>query len=316
MRTEPVSIVVLTKDEAANIGENLDALLAQMKEEDEVIIVDSASTDATISICAGYAVAFSGRVRLHAFPVNVSFGEARNMGIGMARHDVVVFISADAVPGESWLDHMRAAIANADVVYGKQTHAPTRRNAPTTARGLRYHHFERDAPALPETFASNVNAAYRKIAFDTLRFDDDLPGSEDVAFAKLARFEGLRISYARKAVVHHKDVATWKAEWRKHLREGAAQARLRRLLGIPKLHLAWALVVGGLGTLAVSFHSAWLLAATLLAFFLPTLRRVSSPVSRRYAPADLVAGVAVSPVFDLAFVASYLVNSCAKRPSS
>lgn len=306
--TEPVSVVILTKDEAANIAECLDAVLAQAADRDEVIVVDSASRDATLSICERYAVAQPGRVRVHAFPVNVSFGEARNMGVEMARHDVIVFVSADAVPDEGWLAALRESVANADIVYGHQRHAPPTQNAATVSRGLRYHHFEAGKDVLPETFASNVNAAYRRFAFQTLQFDDDLPGSEDVAFAKQARLAGLRIAYAKRATVRHKDVASLRGEWRKHLREGAAQARLRQLLGAPKHHLAWAVMVAGLGLIAIVAQSLLVLAACVLMFFAPTLRRIASPVSRRYRPAALVGGAALSPIFDLAFVGAYLRN--------
>lgn len=307
MRTPaPLSVVVLTKDEAQNIGECLDAVLAQLGPRDEAIVIDSASKDKTVAICERYAVENPGRVRMHAFPENVSFGAARNAGIAMAKTDVIVFVSADAVPEEGWLDALRAALENADVVYGRQRHAPPTSNIATVARGLRYHHFELKKHVLPETYASNVNAAYRRIAFETIRFDDELPGSEDVAFAKLARFAGLRIAYAPSAVVRHKDVASMKGEWRKHAREGAAQAQLQRLLGAPKMHLAWAFAVGGLGLITIVSGSLWMLGLTVLAFFAPTLRRLASPVAKRYKPLPLVAGAAASPFFDLAFVASYL----------
>jgi glycosyltransferase involved in cell wall biosynthesis len=305
---ESVSIVILTKDEAANIGECLDACLGQLRRSDEIIVVDSASRDATIPIGERYAFEHPGRVRMHAFPVNVSFGEARNAGIEMAKHDVIVFVSADAVPAGGWLDALRSTIANADIVYGRQRHAPDRVNAVTASRGLRYHHFEKDDGALPETFASNVNAAYRRFAFQTLPFDNELPGSEDVAFARQARLAGLRIAYAKHAIVGHKDVASWKGEWRKHLREGAAQAMLRNLVGAPKLHLLWATTVGLCGIAAIALANVWLLGFTVLIFFAPTVRRLASPVARRYKPHHLAVGAAASPFFDLAFVGSYLAR--------
>ena len=310
---EPVSVVILTKDEAANIAECLDACILQLRDGDEIIVVDSASIDSTLTICERYALDRPGQVRLHAFPVNVSFGEARNAGFEMARRDVIAFVSADAVPEGGWLDGLRAKIASADIVYGRQRHAPTRMNAATVSRGLRYRHFESAEDALPERFASNVNAAYRRFAFETLKFDDDLPGSEDVAFARMARLAGLRIAYAPNAVVGHKDVASWKGEWRKHQREGAAQAQLRALLGVPKMHLLWATTVAILGIAAIALSSLWLLGFCVLAFFAPTLRRLASPAARLYRTPQLMAGAAVSPVFDLAFLGSYLTRRVRSR---
>src|SRR5437773_991190 len=81
----------------------------------------------------------------------------------------------------------------------------------TVSRGLRYRHFESGREDLPETYASNVNAAYQRYAFAQLRFDEKCAGAEDVAFAKAARLAGLRLAYAARAVVRHKDVATLRA---------------------------------------------------------------------------------------------------------
>lgn len=307
MRTpDRLSIIVLTKDEAANLPECLDALLCQMEEGDEVIVIDSASRDKTVDVAADYAIRNPGKVRVHAFPENVSFGMARNQGLDMALNDVIAFVSADAVPEPGWTAAMRRALANADVVYGRQRHAPPSENAATVSRGLRYHHFETDKGVLPETYASNVNAAYRRFAFRTLRFDEEAAGAEDVAFAKQARLAGLRIAYAADAVVRHKDVASWKGEWRKHVREGQARAQLQPLLGVPTLHVAWAVAVAGLGLIAIVSGSLWVLALTVLTFFAPTLRRLASPVARRYRALPLLGGAAASPVFDMAFVVSYV----------
>lgn len=306
MAPERVSIAVLTKDEAANLAECLDSLLPQLAEGDEILVIDSASRDATVGIAEKYARERPGTVRIHASTHNLSFGAARNLAVDLARNDVVAFVSADAFAERGWLDGMRRALRNADIVYGRQRHAPPKASAATVSRGLRYHHFEDDGDGLPERYASNVNAAYRRIVFGTLRFDERAEGAEDVAFAREARFAGFRIGYARDAVVGHKDVASWRGEWRKHLREGAAHAQLRQLLGVPWLHLAWAFTVGILAILAVAFESAWLLAATLVAFFAPTLRRLASPLARRYRAAPLLAGAAASPIFDAAFVAAYL----------
>jgi glycosyltransferase involved in cell wall biosynthesis len=302
----PVSVVVLTKDEAANIGGCLDAVRAQLRVDDEALVIDSASRDETVRL-AEQVARDDPRVRVHASREDLSFGAARNMGVALARHDVIVFLSADAVPEAGWLDALRDALANADIVYGRQRHAPDEENLATVSRGLRYHHFEvGDEATLPETFASNVNAAYRRFAFDTLRFDERALGAEDVAFAKAARLAGLRLAYAPRAVVRHKDVATLKAEWRKLAREGEAYAQLRGLLGAPTWHIAWATAVAGLALITVVSGKWWMLVPTVVVFFAPTLRRLLSPVARQYRVVPLVGATLASPFFDLAFVGSYL----------
>ncbi|HUR67799.1 MAG TPA: glycosyltransferase family 2 protein [Candidatus Thermoplasmatota archaeon] len=305
---EPVSVVILTRDEGANIRECIDEVLQQMRDRDEIVVVDSASCDDTVAICERYAFERPGKLRMHAYPANVGSAEARATAIEMAKHDVLVFVSAAAVPEPGWLDALRGAVANADVVYGRQRHAAPRAGAATVSRGLRYHRYEKDVEALPETFASRANAAYRRFAFETLASHDALAGHDDAALAREARLAGLRLAYARDALVSHKDVASWSAEWRRRLLEGAARATRRDLLGTPRGALLWALAVGATGIAAVALASAWLLALCVMLFFAPTIRRVASPVVRRYKAPHLVGGVAASPFFDLAFVGGYLAR--------
>lgn len=305
---EPISIVVLTKDEARNLPDCLDAVLPQLGPRDEIVVVDSASRDGTVEVARRYAASHEGRLQVHAYPHNVTFGAARNRGVELARADVIVMLSADAVPETGWLDALRRTIAHADVVYGRQRHAPTQQSPATVSRGLRYHHFERATQGLPETYASNVNAAYRRLAFETIAFDEAAAGAEDVAFAREARLAGLRIAYAADAVVRHKDVASFASEWRKSAREGAAHAQLRGLLGLPTGHIAWAVAVAGLALIAVVSGNGWVLGGTVLVFFAPTLRRLASGVAKNYKPLPLVGGALASPLFDLAFIGSYITR--------
>lgn len=302
--TTPLSVIVLTKDEAANVAECLDAVCAQLEPSDEVLVLDSASKDDTVALARGYETRH--RVFVHASPTDLTFGAARNLGVRMAATDVIVFLSADAVPEPGWLDALRRAIQDADIVYGRQVHAPTVENLATVSRGLRYHHFVTKPGALPETFASNVNAAYRRFAFQDMRFDELAVGAEDVAFAKAARLAGLRIAYEPAAIVRHKDVTSFAGEWRKHAREGEAYAQLRPLLGVPTMHIAWATAVAGLSLITVVSGRWWMLAPTALVFFAPTFRRLATPLARQYRATSLLAAGAASPFFDLAFVAAYL----------
>jgi glycosyltransferase involved in cell wall biosynthesis len=303
---EPISVIVLTKDEEENLRDCLDALLPQLEPDDETIIIDSASRDRTLEVARRYADEHPGRVRVHAYVENVTFGAARNRGIELARRDVIVMLSADANPAPGWAHAIRAALQRADIVYGRQRHAPPTQTAATVSRGLRYHHFEAPPAGLPERYASNVNAAYRRLVFQRIRFTQAAGGAEDVVLAREARLAGLRISYAPAALVHHKDIASFRAEWRKSVREGAAHAQLRRSLGSPTAHLSWLALLVICAGAAVQMRSglfAWLALALL---FVPTLRRLVSPAARRYRPLPLLAGALASPLFDLAFVLAYL----------
>ena len=75
--TTPVSVVILTKDEAANIVECLDAVCAQLADGDEVLVVDAASRDDTVALVQRVAERRPGIVRLHASTEHLTFGAAR-----------------------------------------------------------------------------------------------------------------------------------------------------------------------------------------------------------------------------------------------
>src|SRR3954471_10150132 len=84
----PVSIVIITKDEAALIANCIE--MASLIT-DDVVIVDSGSTDETLNIikqydCRLYHKNWSG------------YGANKNKGIGLPRHNWILSIDADEVP--------------------------------------------------------------------------------------------------------------------------------------------------------------------------------------------------------------------------
>lgn len=307
MDSEPLCVVVLTRDEPGNLPDCLAALVPQLGPEDEVVLIDA--TPHGVGEAAREPAELLGRrMRIERVRSTVSAGAARNRALEVARADVIVMLDADAVPERGWLAGLRRALGNADVVYGRQRHAPTRLNASTVSRGLRFHRYEVAEPVLADEFASNANAAYRRLVFGTVRFDERAPGSEDVALAREARLAGFRIAYAADALVSHRQPTTFRREWRKSATEGAAHAHLRNLLGSPTWHVAWAVSVVGLLLIAMVAGEPLVLLGTLLVFLAPTLRRLRSSMTRSYRAAPLLGGILASPLFDLAFVASYLTR--------
>lgn len=93
-----VSILIPARDEAANIGEALDAALAQSGVGIEVVVLDDASTDGTDAIVAGRAEK-DGRVRLvrgAALPEGwIGKTHACWQLSRQARHPVLLFVDAD-----------------------------------------------------------------------------------------------------------------------------------------------------------------------------------------------------------------------------
>ncbi|AWM33616.1 glycosyltransferase family 2 protein [Hymenobacter nivis] len=97
-----LSVVVITFNEAANIGRCLDALGDVA---DEVLVVDSFSTDNTVEICR----ARGARVVLNAF---AGYVEQKNFATAQARFDHVLQLDADEVLTEELRQSIQQAKAD------------------------------------------------------------------------------------------------------------------------------------------------------------------------------------------------------------
>jgi glycosyltransferase involved in cell wall biosynthesis len=91
-----VSVVIITHNEARNIGRCLESLGAVA---DEVVVLDSYSTDATEAICRAHGV----RWVQHAFDGHIA---QKNRALALATHDWVLSLDAD----EALSEPLRTAI--------------------------------------------------------------------------------------------------------------------------------------------------------------------------------------------------------------
>ena len=106
------SIVINTLNRAERLRKTLESLpRLRYAGRFEVIVVNGPSTDHTDDVIA----AWLPRIRAGTCPLpNLSM--SRNIGIGMARGEVVAFIDDDAIPEPEWLAHLAAAYADPQVV--------------------------------------------------------------------------------------------------------------------------------------------------------------------------------------------------------
>ena len=96
----PVSVVVITKDEAANIGEALETVSWA----DEILVVDAESTDETVAIARRHAT----RVLVRPWS---GYSEQKNFAAGLARHDWILSVDADERVTPALADDIRRALA-------------------------------------------------------------------------------------------------------------------------------------------------------------------------------------------------------------
>jgi GT2 family glycosyltransferase len=99
-----LSVVVVTYNSAEAVAASLPALCAQLRPEDELVVVDNASADGTVAAVRRLAPA----ARVLVFTVNTGFAAAANAGARSAAGDLLLFLNPDAAPLPGFADAIRA----------------------------------------------------------------------------------------------------------------------------------------------------------------------------------------------------------------
>ena len=95
-----LSVTVITRNEAANIG----AALQSVAWADEIVVVDSGSDDDTVAIARG----FTPRVEVRAWP---GYSAQKNHAASIASHDWILSIDADERVTPELAEEIRALLA-------------------------------------------------------------------------------------------------------------------------------------------------------------------------------------------------------------
>ena len=213
-----VSVIVRCLNEGAHIGRLLDGLLEQAVPPDEIVVVDSGSTDDTLEIAAQYPTKI-----VHIKPEEFSFGRALNMGCEAASGDVLVSVSAHVYPiYDSWLRELTAPFAspNVSLTYGRQQ-GDDRTSYSERRIFTQWFPIESE-PNQRHPFCNNANSAVRREVWERYRFDEALTGLEDLAMARRVVDDGGTIAYVATAPIVHVHEETWAKIRNRYRREAIA----------------------------------------------------------------------------------------------
>ncbi|GAB4343754.1 MAG: glycosyltransferase [Desulfobulbaceae bacterium] len=205
-----VSIIIPTLNGAATLPELLRMLTRQTRRWDELLVVDSSSDDATVSLAreSGAEVTVIPREEF-------DHGGTRSRISGRARGELLVFLTQDAIPAsDDALEQLLAPLeSDATVVaaYGRQLPAP---GATVFAAHLRDFNYpprsevrgfeDRNRFGLKTVFVSNSFAAYRKGPLAEVGyFKNGLIFGEDTCTVGKLLQKGGRIAYVAEACVYH-----------------------------------------------------------------------------------------------------------------
>ena len=191
--------MIRAHNEERHVGRLLSGLLHQTVSSVEIILVDSGSTDATVSIASQYPVRI-----LSIQPDEFSFGRALNIGCREATGQFVVAASAHVYPVyEDWIERLIAPFGerNVALTYGKQ-------RGDHRTRFSEQRVFERWFPDHPgghqkHPFCNNANAAIRRCLWEGYPYNEDLTGLEDIDWAQRVTEKGHSVVYVPEAEVVH-----------------------------------------------------------------------------------------------------------------
>ena len=215
-----VSVVIRTLNEATYLDELLRAIGSQIKDDFdvEVVIIDSGSTDGTLSIAKnhGCRITFITKEQF-------TFGRSLNMGSDFARGDILVYVSGHCIPSENiWLMKLIKPICdgNAGYTYGRQIGRDTTKHSEEKI-------FEKFFPfesKIPQNgfFCNNANSAIDRKIWSEYKFDEQITGLEDMELAKRYCDQKGNVAYIAEACVYHIHNETWSQTRRRYERESIA----------------------------------------------------------------------------------------------
>jgi glycosyltransferase involved in cell wall biosynthesis len=217
-----VSIIIRAFNEERHLGALLEVISRQSYKDYEIILVDSGSTDRTLSIAARYPVKL-----LHIKPEEFTFGRSLNLGLRAAAGGFAVLASAHVLPlHHDWLKNLIAPFEDPKVAiaYGKQ-------RGGAGSKFSESQHFIRWFPDVSDfdqkrPYCNNANLALRHSVWEEQNFDETLTGLEDLAWASVQQERGYKIAYVAEAGVAHLHDETSDQIMNRHRREAITLKRL------------------------------------------------------------------------------------------
>lgn len=218
-----VSLVIPTLNAESDIEGLLNRIYRQTRRPDEVIVVDSNSSDSTVDIVKTFEWVRLVSIQRSEF----NHGLTRDMALRKSTGDIVCFMTQDAVPADdSYIENLIAPILSDDrvaVSSGRQLPKDDARRFEQLVREFNYG-LESNVRSKADVatmgikayFATDVCSAYRRSAYIEPGGFGKTDMSEDMLMAAKAVNAGYSVAYAADACVHHSHNLTPAEQYRRN----------------------------------------------------------------------------------------------------
>jgi GT2 family glycosyltransferase len=105
--SDAIAVVVVTHQSSEHLAQLIGALLGQLRDDDEVVIVDNASTDDTPAVARG----LDDRLCVIETGANLGFAGGCNVGADATAAPLLLFLNPDSKPDPDCLAQLRCAAA-------------------------------------------------------------------------------------------------------------------------------------------------------------------------------------------------------------
>lgn len=235
-----LSVIIPTLNAGKELTKLIDMIDVQSVRPDEIIVVDSASEDETVDICRK-----NDSIRLIQIDrKDFDHGRTRDMALKESIGDIVIFLTQDAIPADSYLiQNLIKPILIDDTIALSTGRQLPKSDASYMERFVRdYNYPEKSRVRSKEDieelgiktfFCSDVCCAYnRKVYYELGGFDYPIKTNEDMFFAAKVINAGYRISYTANAMVYHSHNLTLKEQYKRNFIQGYEIEKRKELLAV------------------------------------------------------------------------------------
>lgn len=235
-----VSVILPTLNAAGEIAALLAALMGQTQPPDEILVVDSGSTDGTAELARAHGA------RVMSIPRDrFDHGGTRDAALRQTTGEFVLFLTQDTLPAdERYIEQLLLPFADERVAAasGRQLPRPDARPYVRAVQQYRYPAQsrawgpeEREALGIRAYHLSDVCSAYRRSAYEAVGgFSHPLPTNEDMLIAAAFLDAGYLLAYCGDAAVVHSHNLTLRQEYRRNVLIGRFLQEYGERLGNPR----------------------------------------------------------------------------------